>query len=76
MGHCRVGFAPLREGSKAKSTTDLIDLMQGVEDIPAVVLAEGCASDWGSYLGAWVAAQCVQCDDQLNEARALVRAGR
>jgi N-acyl-D-aspartate/D-glutamate deacylase len=78
MGHCRVGFAPLREGPKAKSTTDLIDLMQGVEDIPGVVLAEGVRFDWESYLGTWVAGQCVQRDGQLSEARrgALVRAGR
>jgi N-acyl-D-aspartate/D-glutamate deacylase len=78
MGQCRVGFAPLREGPKAKSTTDPIDLMQGVEDIPGVVLAEGVRYDWESCLGTWVAGQCLQRDGQLSEARpgARVRAGR
>ena len=42
MGNCGVGFAPLRKGRQA----DLIDLMEGVEDIPGVALAEGVRFDW------------------------------
>src|SRR5512137_529065 len=45
MGNCGVGFAPLRKGRQA----DLIDLMEGVEDIPGVALAEGVHFDWESF---------------------------
>jgi N-acyl-D-aspartate/D-glutamate deacylase len=45
MGNCGVGFAPLRKGRQA----DLIDLMEGVEDIPGVALAEGLRFDWESF---------------------------
>ncbi len=45
MGNCGVGFAPLRKGRQA----DLIDLMEGVEDIPGVALAEGVRFDWESF---------------------------
>ncbi len=46
MGNCGVGFAPLRKGRQA----DLIDLMEGVEDIPGVALAEGVRFDWESFV--------------------------
>ena len=49
MGNCGVGFAPLRAGAKAKAVADLIDLMEGVEDIPGVALAEGVRFDWESF---------------------------
>jgi N-acyl-D-aspartate/D-glutamate deacylase len=49
MGNCGVGFAPLRTGPKAKAVADLIDLMEGVEDIPGVALAEGVRFDWESF---------------------------
>ncbi|MEO7853834.1 MAG: amidohydrolase family protein, partial [Rubrivivax sp.] len=49
MGNCGVGFAPLRKGPKAKAVADLIDLMEGVEDIPGVALAEGVRFDWESF---------------------------
>ncbi|MCR9194506.1 MAG: amidohydrolase family protein, partial [Hyphomonas sp.] len=45
MGNCGVGFAPVR-------TTDhdrLIRLMEGVEDIPFPVLAEGLPWNWESF---------------------------
>jgi N-acyl-D-aspartate/D-glutamate deacylase len=45
MGNCGVGFAPVRPGGEAK----LIELMEGVEDIPAPVLAEGLDFQWQSF---------------------------
>ena len=45
MGNCGVGFAPLRPGTQAA----LIELMEGVEDIPGVALAEGVPFDWESF---------------------------
>jgi N-acyl-D-aspartate/D-glutamate deacylase len=49
FGNCGVGFAPLRPGSE----TYLINLMEGVEDIPEIVLSEGLDFRWetfGEYL--------------------------
>ena len=45
MGNCGVGFAPLKPGDREL----LIELMEGVEDIPASVLDEGLAWDWHSF---------------------------
>jgi N-acyl-D-amino-acid deacylase len=45
FGNCGVGFAPVRPGS----SDYLINLMEGVEDIPGTVLAEGIAFDWESF---------------------------
>lgn len=42
MGNCGVGFAPC----KASDHEMLIRLMEGVEDIPGVVLSEGLSWDW------------------------------
>lgn len=42
MGSCGVGFAPVREADRDK----LIRLMEGVEDIPGIALAEGMTWDW------------------------------
>jgi N-acyl-D-aspartate/D-glutamate deacylase len=45
FGNCGVGFAPVRrEHQKA-----LIDLMEGVEDIPGITLTEGLKWDWESF---------------------------
>jgi N-acyl-D-aspartate/D-glutamate deacylase len=44
-GNCGVGFAPVRPEDHAR----LIELMEGVEDIPGVVLAEGLAWNWQSF---------------------------
>jgi N-acyl-D-aspartate/D-glutamate deacylase len=45
MGSCGVGFAPVREADHAR----LIELMEGVEDIPGSALAEGLTWDWESF---------------------------
>lgn len=43
MGNCGVGFAPVPKGGEQ----DLIDLMEGVEDIPGSALHEGMP--WGTW---------------------------
>jgi N-acyl-D-amino-acid deacylase len=43
MGNCGVGFAPVRPGDEAA----LIELMEGVEDIPGSALVEGMP--WGTW---------------------------
>jgi N-acyl-D-aspartate/D-glutamate deacylase len=45
MGNCGVGFAPCR----VSEHDDLIRLMEGVEDIPFPVLAEGLAWNWETF---------------------------
>ena len=45
MGNCGVGFAPVRKADH----DSLIDLMEGVEDIPGIALAEGLKWDWESF---------------------------
>ncbi len=45
MGNCGVGFAPARESDRAW----LIQLMEGVEDIPGSALAEGMNWNWESF---------------------------
>ena len=45
MGNCGVGFAPC----KPEHRDMLIKLMEGVEDIPNVVLSEGVDWQWTSY---------------------------
>ena len=50
MGNCGVGFAPARG---PRTATWLIQLMEGVEDIPGTALAEGMNWNWetfGEYL--------------------------
>ncbi len=44
-GNCGVGFAPVRPGDREK----VIELMEGVEDIPGVVLNEGLEWAWESF---------------------------
>ncbi len=51
FGNCGVGFAPAR----ARDHQALIDLMEGVEEVPGVVFTEGLDWNWESfdeYLGA------------------------
>ncbi|HEY9569342.1 MAG TPA: amidohydrolase family protein, partial [Thalassobaculum sp.] len=51
IGNCGVGFAPCRPADREK----LVELMEGVEDIPAPVMHEGLDWQWesfGEYLGA------------------------
>ena len=45
MGNCGVGFAPVRPGAQQF----LIELMEGVEDIPGAALAEGIDWQWESF---------------------------
>src|SRR4051794_10031839 len=45
MGNCGVGFAPM----KSERRQFLIELMEGVEDIPGAVLAEGVDWGWESF---------------------------
>ncbi len=45
FGNCGVGFAPC----KPSDHEALIDLMEGVEDIPGIVLDEGLKWDWESF---------------------------
>jgi N-acyl-D-aspartate/D-glutamate deacylase len=45
MGNCGVGFAPCRPEDHDK----LITLMEGVEDIPGIVMAEGLPWMWESF---------------------------
>jgi N-acyl-D-amino-acid deacylase len=44
-GNCGVGFAPVRPGTEGW----LIQLMEGVEDIPGTALAEGMSWDWETF---------------------------
>jgi N-acyl-D-aspartate/D-glutamate deacylase len=51
MGNCGVGFAPVRTSDHGR----LIELMEGVEDIPGAALHEGLRWNWqsfGEYLNA------------------------
>jgi N-acyl-D-aspartate/D-glutamate deacylase len=45
MGNCGVGFAPCKEKDREK----LVELMEGVEDIPAPVMHEGLNWNWESF---------------------------
>jgi len=51
MGNCGVGFAPVHPSDRQR----LIELMEGVEDIPGAALHEGLSWEWqtfGEYLDA------------------------
>ncbi|MDP1963445.1 MAG: amidohydrolase family protein, partial [Reyranella sp.] len=45
FGNCGVGFAPVRQQHQQA----LIEMMEGVEDIPGIVLTEGLKWDWESF---------------------------
>ena len=45
MGNCGVGFAPCRPADHDR----LIKVMEGVEDIPGVVMAEGLPWNWETF---------------------------
>ena len=45
MGNCGVGFAPCRAEDQAM----LINVMEGVEDIPGVVMTEGLPWNWETF---------------------------
>ncbi|HZR14506.1 MAG TPA: amidohydrolase family protein [Acidimicrobiia bacterium] len=44
-GNCGVGFAPVRDADHDR----LVELMEGVEDIPGVALHEGLTWNWRSF---------------------------
>ena len=44
-GNCGVGFAPCRPQDRQR----LVQLLEGVEDIPEIVTTEGLAWDWESF---------------------------
>jgi N-acyl-D-amino-acid deacylase len=44
-GNCGVGFAPLRQEYRR----ELIEMMEGVEDIPGIVLTDGLDWNWKSF---------------------------
>jgi N-acyl-D-aspartate/D-glutamate deacylase len=45
MGNCGVGFAPVHDADH----NTLIELMEGVEDIPGAALHEGLSWNWNSF---------------------------
>jgi N-acyl-D-aspartate/D-glutamate deacylase len=45
FGNCGVGFAPVRPQHRAA----LMDLMEGVEEIPGVVLTDGLTWEWETF---------------------------
>jgi N-acyl-D-aspartate/D-glutamate deacylase len=45
MGNCGVGFAPCKPADRQK----LVELMEGVEDIPGAVMNEGMTWSWESF---------------------------
>ena len=45
MGNCGVGFAPVIPTDRDR----LVELMEGVEDIPGVALTEGLSWEWESF---------------------------
>ena len=44
-GNCGVGFAPVRPGERQR----LVELMEGVEDIPGTALHEGIQWEWETF---------------------------
>jgi N-acyl-D-amino-acid deacylase len=45
VGNCGVGFAPCRASDRER----LVKLMEGIEDIPGIVMTEGLTWDWESF---------------------------
>ena len=45
VGNCGVGFAPVRPGGQAR----LVEIMEGVEDIPGTALHEGIKWNWETF---------------------------
>ena len=45
LGNCGVGFAPVRPDGQ----TELIEIMEGVEDIPGSALSEGISWEWETF---------------------------
>ncbi len=71
VGNCGVGFAPCLPANRDK----LVELMEGVEDLPEVVLTEGLPWNWDSfpsYLDA-LAARHYDCDIVTQVTHAALR---
>lgn len=71
IGNCGVGFAPCRPDKRDA----LVKLMEGVEDLPEVVLTEGLPWNWESfpeYLDA-LAARRFDCDIATQVTHAALR---
>ena len=45
VGNCGVGFAPVRPGGQER----LVEIMEGVEDIPGTALHEGIQWSWETF---------------------------
>jgi len=45
MGNCGVGFAPVRKGDQPL----MVSLMEGVEDVPEVVMLQGVPFNWETF---------------------------
>ena len=58
MGNCGVGFAPVRPADHQR----LIELMEGVEDIPGAALHEGLSWEWQSFAEYLDAVDCIPHD--------------
>lgn len=48
FGNCGVGFAPVKPGTEHR-LIELIELMEGVEDIPGAALSEGIDWQWETF---------------------------
>ena len=71
IGNCGVGFAPCRPGNRDA----LVKLMEGVEDLPEVVLTEGLPWNWETFpqfLDA-LAARDYDCDIATQVPHAALR---
>ena len=76
MGNCGVGFAPVRAADHER----LIQLMEGVEDIPGAALHEGISWEWecfDEYLGSARPAttRCRRLRPRTPRRRAALRHG-
>ena len=72
FGNCGVGFAPCKPSQRDM----LIKLMEGVEDIPEVVLTEGLPWNWQSFPDFLDALAARHYDIDIADAGAARRAAR
>ena len=70
-GNCGVGFAPVRPADHDR----LIELMEGVEDIPGTVLHEGLRWNWQTF-GEFMDALATRTFDGAARSVAAARDGR
>ncbi len=72
MGNCGVGFAPVRPGQEKF----LIELMEGVEDIPGIALNEGMDWRWETFARISRCARRDAAHDRHRDAGAARRSAR